>query len=154
MLASENVDAVMKILNNLETEVEAVLKEEKEEKAMRIAEMEVRKGENVMKYQDEIMARPKRTWFATEREKAAAKGMISIQNELTEEKSKAVSHGRPVQKKPKDTQRKDNVEDMGRMYKKTKTERGVKHLQRPQKAGKAKKSAVAGKRKGKPRGKR
>jgi ATP-dependent RNA helicase DDX27 len=150
VLASENVDALMKILDNLESEVEAVLKEEKEEKAMRIAEMEVRKGENVMKYQDEIMARPKRTWFATEREKAAAKGMVSIQNELTEEKSKAVSHGLPVQKKPKDTRRKDNVEDMGRMYKKTKTERSVKHLQR-QKTGKAKKSAVAGKRKGKPR---
>ena len=76
VLAPENVDALMKILDNLETEVEAVLKEEKEEKAMRIAEMEVRKGENVMKYQDEIMARPKRTWFATEREKAASKGMI------------------------------------------------------------------------------
>jgi ATP-dependent RNA helicase DDX27 len=37
--------------------------------------MEVRKGENVMRYQDEIMARPKRTWFATEKEKAASKGL-------------------------------------------------------------------------------
>jgi hypothetical protein len=44
-------------------------------------------------------------------------------------------------------------EDVGRMYKKTKVERGVKHLQK-QKPGKAKKSATVGKRKGKPRGKR
>ena len=53
--------------------------------------------------------------------------------------------------RPKD-KRKD-VEDMGRMYKKTGAERGVKHVQK-QNTGKAKKSAVAGKRKGKPRGKR
>jgi len=74
VLPPENVDALGQKLEELEIEVEAVLKEEKEEKAMRIAEMEIRKGENVMKYRDEIMARPKRTWFATEREKAIAKG--------------------------------------------------------------------------------
>ena len=72
-LPPENVDALARKIEELETEVEAVLKEEKEEKAMKIAEMEVRKGENVMRYQDEILARPKRTWFATEREKAVAK---------------------------------------------------------------------------------
>lgn len=75
VLSPENVDALGQKLEELESEIEAVLKEEKEEKAMRIAEMEIRKGENVMRYQDEIMARPKRTWFASEREKAAAKGL-------------------------------------------------------------------------------
>jgi ATP-dependent RNA helicase DDX27 len=76
VLTPENVDSLATQLDELESKVEAVLKEEKEEKAMRIAEMEVRKGENVMKYQDEIMARPKRTWFATEREKVASKGIF------------------------------------------------------------------------------
>ena len=75
VLPPENVDALAQKLEELENEVQAVLKEEKEEKAMKIAEMEVQKGENVMKYQDEILARPKRTWFATEREKAIAKGL-------------------------------------------------------------------------------
>jgi len=75
VLTPGNVDSLATQLKELESKVEAVLKEEKEEKVMRIAEMEVRKGENVMKYQDEIMARPKRTWFVTEQEKAAAKGM-------------------------------------------------------------------------------
>jgi ATP-dependent RNA helicase DDX27 len=74
VLSPENVESLGRKMEELETEVEAVLKEEKEEKAMKIAEMEVRKGENVMRYQDEILARPKRTWFATEREKAVAKG--------------------------------------------------------------------------------
>lgn len=78
ILSSEKVDALGLKLNELEAEVDAVLKEEKEEKAMRIAEMEIRKGENVMKHQDEIMARPKRTWFATEKEKAIAKGVLNF----------------------------------------------------------------------------
>jgi ATP-dependent RNA helicase DDX27 len=75
VLQPDKVAALGQKLEELEDEVEEVLKEEKEEKAMRIAEMEVRKGENVMRYQDEIMARPKRTWFATEKEKAASKGL-------------------------------------------------------------------------------
>jgi ATP-dependent RNA helicase DDX27 len=75
VLPPENIDALARKMEELESGVEAVLKEEKEEKAMKIAEMEMRKGENVMRYQDEILARPKRTWFATEREKAVAKGL-------------------------------------------------------------------------------
>jgi ATP-dependent RNA helicase DDX27 len=75
VLAPENIDVLGKKLAELEPEVEAVLKEEKEERSMRIAEMEIRKGENIVKYEDEIMARPKRTWFSTEREKAVAKGI-------------------------------------------------------------------------------
>ena len=76
VLPPEVVSAVGEKLDELEDVVEMVLNDEKEEKAMRIAEMEVRKGENVMRYQEEIMARPKRTWFATEREKAASKGVF------------------------------------------------------------------------------
>jgi hypothetical protein len=58
-------------------ELEGVLKEGKEERAMRIAEMKIRKGENIVKYEDEIMAWPKRTWFTTKKGKAIAKGSRS-----------------------------------------------------------------------------
>ena len=75
VLTPEDIDAMAKKLEELEEEIEAVLKEEKEERAMRIAEMEIRKGENIVKYEDEIMARPKRTWFTTEKGKAIAKGI-------------------------------------------------------------------------------
>lgn len=54
-------------------DVEAVLKEEREEKALGHAEMQVRKGENVLTYEEEIRARPKRTWFESEREKRESK---------------------------------------------------------------------------------
>lgn len=57
----------------LEEEIEAVTKEEKEEKAMGVVEREVRKGENLIEHQAEIKGRPKRTWFESERDKVAAK---------------------------------------------------------------------------------
>jgi ATP-dependent RNA helicase DDX27 len=49
------------------------LKEEKEEKQLMQVEMKVTKGENIIKYEGEIMARPKRTWFENEADKRAAK---------------------------------------------------------------------------------
>lgn len=54
-------------------EIEEILKEEKEDKILAQAEMEVRKGQNFMDYEKEIKGRPKRTWFETEKEKLAAK---------------------------------------------------------------------------------
>lgn len=39
---------------------------------MRTAEMEIKKGENLIVHRDEIMSRPARTWFQTEREKKLA----------------------------------------------------------------------------------
>ncbi|KAK9369417.1 P-loop containing nucleoside triphosphate hydrolase protein [Lipomyces kononenkoae] len=65
---SRNVDwdTVNKIAKDIAVKaemVEEVLKEEKEEKQLAIAEMELRKGENMVKHWDEIQSRPKRTWF-------------------------------------------------------------------------------------------
>ncbi|KAK7517857.1 P-loop containing nucleoside triphosphate hydrolase protein [Phyllosticta citriasiana] len=70
---SDEIEAWASKLAGLESEVEAVLKEEKEEKALSQAEMEVRKGENLVTHADEIMARPKRTWFESEKDKKAAR---------------------------------------------------------------------------------
>lgn len=60
-------------LKDLEGEVEEILQEEKEEKAMAQADMEIRKGENFVTHEAEIMSRPKRTWFESEKDKLAAK---------------------------------------------------------------------------------
>lgn len=60
-------------LETLTDEVDAVLKEEKQEKQLTQMESEVQRGENLVKYQDEIMSRPKRTWFESEKEKRANK---------------------------------------------------------------------------------
>lgn len=45
---------------------------------LRHAEMELTKGENMMKHEEEIFSRPARTWFQTNKEKEQAKGRPSL----------------------------------------------------------------------------
>ncbi|KAI0393948.1 DEAD-domain-containing protein [Xylariaceae sp. FL0594] len=54
-------------------EIDAVAQEEKEERQLQQAEMQIRKGENMVVHEDEIKARPKRTWFETQADKKKAK---------------------------------------------------------------------------------
>lgn len=60
-------------VDELEDEIEMIQAEEKEEKQMQQVEMQVAKGENLIRHEDEIKGRPKRTWFETERDKQVAK---------------------------------------------------------------------------------
>jgi len=60
-------------IDSMERAVRNVLKEEKQEKVMRMAEMELNKADNIMKHEAEIFGRPKRTWFQSSREKKVAK---------------------------------------------------------------------------------
>ncbi|KAF9985058.1 nucleolar DEAD-box protein required for synthesis of 60S ribosomal subunit [Mortierella antarctica] len=52
--------------------VKEVMAEEKEDKALRQAEMEMRKSQNLLKHEDEIYSRPAKTWFQTADEKKLA----------------------------------------------------------------------------------
>ncbi|KZW02520.1 DEAD-domain-containing protein [Exidia glandulosa HHB12029] len=56
-------------LADLKDEIARVLVEEKEEKAIRQAEMQIKKGENMMEHEKEIYSRPARTWFQSEKDK-------------------------------------------------------------------------------------
>ncbi|CAG8951070.1 hypothetical protein HYFRA_00006468 [Hymenoscyphus fraxineus] len=60
-------------VDEMEDEIEEILKDEKEEKALAQLEMQVKKGDNMIDHQEEIQGRPKRTWFESEVEKTAAK---------------------------------------------------------------------------------
>ena len=53
----------------LEPQVAEVLQEEGEEKAIRVAEMEANKANNLLEHAEEIKSRPARSWFQTEKEK-------------------------------------------------------------------------------------
>ncbi|KIO08266.1 hypothetical protein M404DRAFT_14340 [Pisolithus tinctorius Marx 270] len=59
-------------VRELKNEVVVVLQEEKEEKRLRQAEMELKKGQNMLEHEAEIFSRPRRTWFQTEKDKARA----------------------------------------------------------------------------------
>ncbi|CDF39745.1 unnamed protein product [Chondrus crispus] len=60
-------------IDSLEPAAKAVLKEEKQEKEMRLAEMELSKASNILKHSDDIYSRPARTWFQNEEQKRESK---------------------------------------------------------------------------------
>eukprot|EP00268_Persea_americana_P023491 TRINITY_DN2307_c0_g1_i5.p1 TRINITY_DN2307_c0_g1~~TRINITY_DN2307_c0_g1_i5.p1 ORF type:complete len:759 (+),score=188.63 TRINITY_DN2307_c0_g1_i5:195-2471(+) len=68
-VAEQSIAKWCQIIEQMETQVAAILQEEREERALRKAEMEATKAENMIEHKDEIFSRPKRTWFTTEREK-------------------------------------------------------------------------------------
>ncbi|KII94365.1 hypothetical protein PLICRDRAFT_133018 [Plicaturopsis crispa FD-325 SS-3] len=68
-------------LEELKSEVSAILVEEKEEKQLRTAEMELKKGQNIIEHKDEIYSRPARTWFQTGKEKTNAEALSKSQYE-------------------------------------------------------------------------
>lgn len=105
----------------LKDEVEEVLQEEKTEKQLSQAEMQVTKGENLIKHGAEIMARPKRTWFETEREKkdARIKGSTELNGPGKKEKVKLSNKD----KKRLDDSKARKEGSMGMGWKKGKAER-------------------------------
>lgn len=128
-------------VEGLAEEVDEILKEEKQEKQLAQAEMQVTKGENLLKHEREIMARPKRTWFETERDKQVAKkaALLELNGELGSKKKKNVKLSNKDKKKL-DASR-DRYE--GRMWKKGRAER--ESAKKPQKKGGAKKGKSKGK---------
>lgn len=65
-------------VNALAQAVAEVLQEEKEEKEMSIAEMEIKRAQNRIEHEEEILSRPARVWFQTEHEKQNEKGIVII----------------------------------------------------------------------------
>ncbi|KAI5286497.1 nucleolar DEAD-box protein required for synthesis of 60S ribosomal subunit [Ascosphaera aggregata] len=141
-------DEYAKRIDGLATEVEEILKEEKEEKQLAQAEMEVTRGENLIKHEKEIMSRPKRTWFATEKEKADAK--LKAKVELNGLDSLAKKERRRLSNK--DRKKLDMAREMkeGKMWKKGKSAREDPSVGRPPR-GKGK--GGTGGKKAKPSGK-
>lgn len=61
-------------IRTLESEIKQILKQEDEEKQLRLTEMEINKASNMIEHQDEIMSRPARTWIKTSGRKRPAPG--------------------------------------------------------------------------------
>ncbi|KAF9622785.1 hypothetical protein IFM89_034020 [Coptis chinensis] len=82
IVAEQSISKWCQMIEKMEDQVAEVLEEEREERILRKAEMEATKAENMIAHQDEIFSRPKRTWFATEKEKRldanASKASISF----------------------------------------------------------------------------
>lgn len=86
-------------VESVEGAVRSVLKEEKQEREIRMAEMELTKADNIMKFSEEIYSRPAKSWFQAEgqrtaeknkkREELGLKPMKSSTNKATGQKRKA-----------------------------------------------------------------
>lgn len=59
-------------VRSLEAEIKQILKQEEEEKQLRLTEMEINKASNLIEHRDEIMSRPARSWIKTTGTKRAA----------------------------------------------------------------------------------
>ncbi|KAF2756888.1 DEAD-domain-containing protein [Pseudovirgaria hyperparasitica] len=152
-IPNEDVERWSKRLEELEEDIEAVLKEEKEEKMITIAERDLTKSENMVKYAAEIKARPKREWFQSESEKktAAAKDAAAQGGKKPGEKKKKLSGKERKKLEDKDLRRE------GKEWKKTKKDVenvGKSATVKGPKGGKGKPgSKAAGKPSGRPSGK-
>ncbi|TGJ86640.1 hypothetical protein E0Z10_g2109 [Xylaria hypoxylon] len=118
-------------IEELEDEIVAIGREEKEERQIAQAEMQIRKGENMVMHEDEIKGRPKRTWFETQADKKAAKeaGHAELNGFRDALKKKGGGKLSNKDKKKLDARsaRKEDAEGAGgRMWKKGAAERGGK----------------------------
>ncbi|EEH50754.2 uncharacterized protein PADG_06833 [Paracoccidioides brasiliensis Pb18] len=105
-------------VEEMEDEVKEILKEEKEEKQLAQAEMEVTRGSNLISHEKDIMSRPKRTWFESEKEKLQAKQRALEELNGPSKKKKGKLSGKDKKKLDDSRERKE-----GKVWKKGKTER-------------------------------
>ncbi|KAJ3298709.1 nucleolar DEAD-box protein required for synthesis of 60S ribosomal subunit [Borealophlyctis nickersoniae] len=73
IVPAEVVQKYEKRIAKLTDTVKDIYNEEKEEKELKKAEMEVTKASNIIKFADEISGRPAKTWFQSEADKAKSK---------------------------------------------------------------------------------
>jgi ATP-dependent RNA helicase DDX27 len=135
----------MEKLRDLEDEIEEVLKEEKEERALSVTERDLKRGVNLIEHEDEIKSRPKRTWFESEKDKMAERerGAVALNGPVggsVKQKKKKLSG-----KDRKKLEAKDERTE-GKVWKKAKEDRGLDTRKAKEKNALAKnKSKKAGK---------
>lgn len=125
-------------------EVDEILQEEKDEKQLAQAEMQVTKGENLIKHEAEIMSRPKRTWFETEKQKRETQKVGAAQlngpDAQPKKEKKKLSN---KDKKRLDLSRERSEGKIG--FKKGKTDRENQKMGKMEKPDKKKKGQKKGK---------
>lgn len=69
----EIITAYRTKIESWDDDIKTIYQAEREEKELRLAEMEVNKASNLLQFEDEIKSRPARTWFQSAAEKEAIK---------------------------------------------------------------------------------
>ncbi|KAI3391318.1 hypothetical protein diail_7606 [Diaporthe ilicicola] len=113
-------------VDDLEADVEDILAEEKELKQLQQADMEIQKGENLIKHADEIKSRPKRTWFETEHEKKKSKEAARPKVDVLRDRLKKKHTNGKLSNKDKKLLDNKAERQNGRLWKKGAAERAGK----------------------------
>jgi ATP-dependent RNA helicase DDX27 len=123
------IEAFENKLEEMEEEIEEILAEEKEERALGQVDMRLKKGENMMEHEQEIMSRPKRTWFETEADKKVAKQKGN--EELNGPSASKMKKGGKLSNK--DKKRLDDTRERkeGKMWKKGKGDASARPAAKP-----------------------
>lgn len=89
-IEAADVDPWHTRIEGLQEEIDAVLREEKEERALQAVDRDITRADNIVKFEDEIKSRPKKTWFESEKDKQAArdKGRVALNGAEAEKKKK------------------------------------------------------------------
>lgn len=93
------VEKVNKKIEENKAALDELVEQEQQQKEIEIAEREIKKGENFLKYKTDILARPKRTWFEKESDKTENKDkrkklVNRKQRKRIEEGNRSVSFGK------------------------------------------------------------
>lgn len=122
-IPNEKVDEWVRKVRGLENEIEEVLKEEKEERVLSITERDLKRGQNLIKHEDEIKSRPRKVWFESEKDKKLSreKGAAALNGPLDGNKEKKKLSGKDRKK----LELKD-ARNEGQVWKKGKDQRGKK----------------------------
>ena len=65
----EVIEKYRDCIRDLEDDIRAIEEAETEEKELRVTELKANKAHNLLEHREEIMSRPKRTWFQTHGER-------------------------------------------------------------------------------------
>ena len=120
---------------SLANEVEGILKEEKEDRVLQSTERDLSRANNIVKHKEEIMSRPKKTWFESEADKTKAKlkGAEMLNGPLGEDGVKAKKEKGKLSNKQKKKLR-DRDERKEGMWKKGKGDLDGKQRGKPKKS--------------------
>lgn len=88
---SKKLEALKERIDSFENDIQKIIDQERIEREIRLAEMEVKKAQNMIDYREEIYSRPNREWFIS-------KGM---KKKIREESKKAALGEDYVKKKVK-----------------------------------------------------
>lgn len=125
VIESGEADKWQEKIDAMDDEINEIMEEEKEEKQLSNAEMQIKKGENIVLHEDEIKSRPKRTWFETQHDKKKAKeaghAELNGLRESLKKKSGGKLSNKDIKKLDAKTTRSDN-----RSWKKGAAERAGK----------------------------